>query len=72
MACEKTLWDKIKQALDLRRSQDLIDKVAQVDQQNREVKHDLRNLAQRTDALRHLVQSMREDETWRRETPHGH
>jgi hypothetical protein len=41
-------------------------KVDEVDRESREVKHTLRNLAMRSNALHRLVTEMREDETWRR------
>jgi hypothetical protein len=69
MACKLTLWGKIKRIFDLSRSQELVDRVAEIDKRNREVKHEVRGLAQRADALKHLVLSMREDATWRDETP---
>lgn len=69
MACGLTLWGKIKRAFDFNRTQEMAERVAAVDQRNREVKHEVRGLAQRADALKHLVMSMREDDTWRRETP---
>jgi hypothetical protein len=49
------------------RSARLIEHVHRVDQQNREVRHDLKNIQTRTDALRALVLGMREDEQWRLE-----
>ena len=34
----------------------------QIDQRNREVRHDLKNVQTRTDALARLIESMREEE----------
>jgi hypothetical protein len=55
------------------RSNRLVETVQRLDCQNREVRHDLKNIAARADALQVLFSKMRDDETWvrpRREDPH--
>jgi len=50
----------------VRRPPQIEKKVEQIDEKNREISRDLRNLQTRTDALKNLVGSMREDGTWKR------
>lgn len=40
----------------------LVEKVQQLEQQNREVKHDLRNIQARADALKQLIMGMRNED----------
>jgi hypothetical protein len=62
--CEQKGW--LKRLYCMWKSTDAIqDRVEQMDKRNREVKHDLNNIAFRADALRRMVMRMREDETWR-------
>jgi hypothetical protein len=41
-------------------------KIHDLDEQQREVRHDLKNVQARADALARLVEGMREDDTWRK------
>jgi hypothetical protein len=50
-----------------RRTSRLLENVQRLDCQNREIRHDLKNIAARADALRELFLRMREDDVWRRE-----
>lgn len=50
-----------------RSSEDIAKRVERMDKQNREVRHDLKNIEFRADALRQLVMNMREDDAWRHE-----
>ena len=45
---------------------ELVDRVEKADQETRESKHKLRNLAMRTQAIHKLFSGMKEDELWRR------
>lgn len=48
------------------KSGEICHKVEQIDHKTRDMKHTLRNLAMRSQALHKLVSEMREDGTWRR------
>jgi hypothetical protein len=45
---------------------DLVERVDRADQETRESKHKLRNLAMRTQALHRLFSEIKEDELWKR------
>jgi hypothetical protein len=45
---------------------DLVERVDRADQETRESKHKLRNLAMRTQALHRLFSEIKEDELWQR------
>jgi hypothetical protein len=57
----------LKRLLFSNRSSRLVENVQRLDCQNRELKHDLKNIAARADALHQLFSKIRDDETWRHE-----
>jgi uncharacterized protein (UPF0335 family) len=48
------------------RKERLTERVERLDHQNRELRHDLRNIAAKADSLHQLFSKIRDDETWRR------
>lgn len=57
------LWHKIVRSVFSQRS--LAGKVDTLDNRQREIRHDLKNIQTRTEALKRLVRKMREDDVWR-------
>jgi hypothetical protein len=73
MACEpekpKGLWERIYRFFKC--GSDLPTRVEKMDQQHREVRHDLKNVQASADALYQLVLRMREDHSWQQPQSEG-
>ena len=58
-------WKFLKNAFLVDRAQDLVERIQKVDRQNREIRHDLRNVQANTEAVKPLlellIKRMRED-----------
>jgi hypothetical protein len=63
------LWHKIVRSVFSQRS--IAGKVDVLDNRQREIRHDLKNIQTRTEALKRLVRRMREDDVWRNNRDDG-
>jgi hypothetical protein len=61
-----SVWDIICRLFG-KGTHDIAEKIEALDKQQREVRHELRNIKFQSDALLHLVETMRGGDSWRRE-----